>query len=67
MLTGASCVVEKTMSYSTSPSCGNGSACSAAVDVSRRSDPDHLDPGDGVVVVVLGDDRDLLGNRGGSH
>ena len=31
------------------------------------SDPDHLDPGNGVVVVVLGDDRDPLGNCSGSH
>lgn len=51
----------------TSLTCGNGSTCSAHTDRSRRSDPDHLDAGDGVVVVVLGDDRDPLNYRGCCH
>lgn len=48
-------------------SCGTGSTSSAHIDRSRRSDPNHLDAGDGVVVVVLGDDRDSLDYRGGGH
>ncbi len=32
----------------------------------RRSDPDNFDAGDRLIVGVLGDDWDLLDNRGGS-
>ena len=48
------------------PPLGDGSAHSDHADVCCKSDLDDLDPWDGVIVLILGNYRDLL-HKGGSR